>query len=95
MTDDRLTQKDWEQIQKRVGEDRITTKDIEVQRNIKKSKVPVNKARKLHRMKYILADQMKGGDRLTQKDVEAAGKKIEEAGGFNKGGMADYIKDLL
>jgi len=31
-------------------------------------------------------------DRFTIQDVE---KAIEKTGGFNKGGMADYIKDLL
>jgi len=55
---DRLTQKDMEQIKGRVGEDRITTKDIEVQRNIKK----FNKLRKRI-----------GKDRLTAKDIEEAG----------------------
>tara|TARA_R100001510_G_scaffold56489_1_gene62181 strand:+ start:202 stop:438 length:237 start_codon:yes stop_codon:yes gene_type:complete len=60
--------------------------------NMKNKKVEFKKYRR--RLQFKLANENKAADRLTQRDIDDANEYLKSQG-FSKGGVADYIKELL
>ena len=85
---DRFTQKDMEQIKDRVGEYRVTKKDIDQYLQEKGLEI-MNREDRNIRDSYLQAIG-KGSEK--RRRVKPGESKM---GGFSMGGMADYIKDLL
>ena len=87
---DRFTQKDIEQLKKSIDKDRITEADIE---SYKKAREAEFKEYKKSRK----AGQKPASRARRPKPVRKGQppSDVEETRSFNKGGMADYIKDLL
>ena len=89
---DRLTQKDMEQIKDRVGEDRVTRKDIN-QYLQEKGLEMMNEnkfLRGIGEKEGVASAIGKGAEK--RRRVKPGESKMK---GFSMGGMADYIKDLL
>ena len=85
---DRLPQKELERIKDRVGEDRVTKKDINQYLQEKGLEI-MNREDRNIRDSYLQAIG-KGSEK--RRRVKPGESKM---GGFSMGGMADYIKDLL
>ena len=90
---DRFTQKDMEQIKDRIGEDRVTRKDINQYLQEKGLEMMNEKRiflRGIGKKEGVASAIGKGAKK--RRRVKPGDSKMK---GFSMGGVADYIKELL